>query len=784
MDSDGLKGLTSVEVQEMIKRYGLNVIPEKKEGFLKLFLRKFIGFTPFAIEVSAVISFILGRYIDFTVIIALLLVNAVIGLIHESRANEAVELLKQKLKISVYVLRDGSWGKVPAEYLVPNDIIKLRLGDIVPADAVIVDGFLLVDESALTGESLPVEKKAGDPIYAGSPVVRGEAVARITATGIRTRYGRVVELVEVSKPRMIIEEITNSITKWLMAVDMFFIVVVALYLVIKGLNLYELLPFSLTLFLASIPIALPAMTTITLALGSVELARAGVIIKKLESVEAAAMMDTICLDKTGTITENKLVVGEVIPVREGYNIKDIILYAALASEEISEDPIDKAILAKAGELGFKRQGYRVIEFKPFSPETKRSEALVNLDGKTIRAVKGAPQVLLDLDKEVERERFENVVKELGLKGMRPLAVGIEEDGVFRLVGVLGIFDKPREDSARFISEIEGLGVKPVMITGDNLYVASAIAKAVGIKGEIISLRNTTRDILKERIESIGVIAEAYPEDKHDIVVALQSRGHVVGMTGDGVNDSPALRKADLGVAVYNATDIAKSSASIVLTQPGLRNIVDVIKLGRVIYRRIVVWSINKIVKTFQIVYFVALATLLLGIPILSPTHIILMLFMYDFVTLSISTDRLRPSASPERWNIRKLVKVSTFLGLVKVAELFLALYLALDVLKLNMHETQSFIFYILLISGLFNIVNFRELGFFWNSAPSKPMLAAIVCDILAATILIYKGIIITPISPGAIIIALLYAITITLVLTDIAKIIIYKLEGLDKTRLI
>ncbi|MEM2352259.1 MAG: HAD-IC family P-type ATPase, partial [Thermoproteota archaeon] len=336
------RGLTSGEVVERLKVHGPNKVPEKRESAIAAFLKKLTGLTPYTIEVAAAISFVLGKYVDFAIMVSLLLVNAVIGVVHGHRASRAIEMLKSKLKVTVKALRDGGWIDVAAENIVPDDIVKLSMGDIVPADGVIMEGSITVDESALTGESIPIEKSVNDNVYAGTTIVRGEAIIRIVATGVRTRFGKTVELIQIAKPRLLIEEITNSITKWLLLVDSFFIVLVVAKLILAGLNILELLPFTLTLLLASIPIALPAMTTITLALGSVELAKSGIVVRRLEAIEAASMMDVICLDKTGTITENRIVVDRVISLGGGYGEEDVLLYAALASEEITKDPIDNA----------------------------------------------------------------------------------------------------------------------------------------------------------------------------------------------------------------------------------------------------------------------------------------------------------------------------------------------------------------------------------------------------------------------------------------------------------
>jgi len=771
------RGLTSEEVAERLEIYGPNLVPEKRENIITSFLKKFTGLTPCTIEVAAAISFILGKYVDFTIMVLLLLVNAIIGVIHGYRAGKAVEMLKSRLKVTVKALRDGKWVDIAAEQIVPDDVVKLSMGDIVPADGVILDGSITVDESALTGESIPVEKGVNDDVYAGTIVVRGEAVIKIVATGVRTRFGKTIELVQIARPRLLIEEMTNGITKWLLLADSFFIILVVAKLILTGLGISDLLPLALTLLLASIPIALPAMTTITLALGSVELAKSGIIIRRLEAVEAASMMDVICLDKTGTITENRIIVERVIPLDNRYSEKDILRYAALASEEITKDPIDNAIRRKAEEIGAITDAVEVLEFKPFTPETKRSEALVRVHGRELKIVKGAPQALLQIAANSDKEGIEEIIRDLGEEGLRPLAVAIEDQrNVIKIIGLLGLYDRPREDSKQFIDVMKKLGVVPKMVTGDNVHVARAVASRIGIGEKAISLRGISKEHLAEVVEDVEVFAEVVPEDKHGIVEALQRRGHVVGMTGDGVNDAPALKKADLGIAVSGATDVAKSAASAVLTSPGLREIADIIRLGRTTYRKIVVWTINKIVKTFSIVYFVAASTLLLGIPILTPTHMILMLFLYDFVTLSISIDVLRPSERPERWNMRKLVAISTMLGVVKLTELFAALYIA-KLINLSYPQLQSFMFHILLLSGLLNILNFREAGMFWNSRPSNYMLLAITIDGIVATTLVWRGIIIPALPLYAIALAFIYVIAVTLLVTDAAKIAVYRLFG-------
>ncbi|MGC8932435.1 MAG: plasma-membrane proton-efflux P-type ATPase [Candidatus Methanodesulfokora sp.] len=759
-----MQGLTESEALLRLKTYGYNEIPERRESIILSFLKKFTGLTAYTIEAAIAVSYILGRYIDLMIMAFLLLFNSIIGVLHESRAEKAVNLLRKRITVETKVLRDGNWRTIPSRELVPGDIVKVMIGDIVPADLKVIEGSVSVDQSTLTGESLPVERGRGDILYSGSSIVRGGAIAEVVATGPKTYFGRTAELVQIGKPRLIIERITSSVTKGLLLADLAFIAMVAVKLFISKISIEELLPFSLTLLIASIPVALPAMTTITLALGALELSKNGVLVRRLESIEGAAMMDVVCIDKTGTLTENKLYVTRVIPL-DGYNEKDVVLYALLASEKITKDPIDLAISEYAAKLGISREGYFVVEFHTFDPSLKRSEAVVRINSEEFSVMKGAPQVI----SEISARSVDDLLEKLSNEGCRALAIAVRKKGVVSLVGLIGLQDRPREDSKKLVSKLKELGVNPKMITGDNILIAKNIAEEVGIGCRAVSIREGGIKL----IENADALAEVIPEDKYNVVSYLQEKGHVVGMTGDGVNDAPALKKADVGIAVKNSTDVAKASASVILTSEGLKNIVDLIIIGRTIYRRITLWIINKVVKTFQIVYFVAISTLFLGIPVISPTQMILMLFMYDFVTISISTDRAKPSKMPERWNLRKLLLLSSLLGGLKIIELFIALYIALSI-GLDINQVRSFIFYVLLVSGLLNILNFRERGFFWSSKPSNAVLFSIFTDILVATFVVISGFFMARISLYHTMIALLYTFIVTLVFTDVIKISIYK----------
>jgi len=769
---DALKGLSKEEVRHLLDEYGYNEIVEEKENYIIDFLKRFTGLTSYVIESSIAISIIIGRYIDAGVMFILLLLNAILGFTQEFRASKAIDALKKRINIKVKVLRDGNWIEVPSREIVPNDIIKLSMGDIIPCDAQILDGSILVDQSTLTGESIPVEKGKDDKVFSGSLVTRGNAVCTVIATGSRTYFGKTAELIERAHPKLIIEEITMSVTKGLLVVDSIFIVSVLLKFILSGLPIIETLPVILTLLIASIPVALPAMTVLALSLGSLELSNKGVLVRKLDGIENSAMMDILCLDKTGTITENLIKVSDIIPVVPLYTDSDILELALLASDPVTRDPIDSGIINCAKEKGIAGR-FHQIRFFPFDPERKMSRAEVDMNGEKVTVMKGAPQVLLELSSN-DKERIKEQIESFAAEGKRSLGIAIENQGRTDFIGIITFFDYPREDSREFISKIKNMGISVKMITGDNVLIAKTVADYVGIGKNVVSIKDWHKEKSSMSPEEVDAFAEVVPEDKFNIVNLYQAHHHTVGMTGDGANDAPALKKADLGIAVSNSLDIARQSAKVILTKEGLSNIVDLIRIGREIYRRIILWVINKIVKTFQIVFFVSIATLITGKPIITPVQMILMLFLYDFVTMSIATDNVRPSNKPERWNLKKLIELSLVFGSLKIFELFLAMYLAIRFLNIPFDQIQTVMFYMLLVSGLLNILNFREERFFFSSRPSNALLIAICADIALATVIVFLGIFVSKISIVHILITLGYTFIVTLLFTDLIKIFLYR----------
>ncbi|NPV83149.1 MAG: plasma-membrane proton-efflux P-type ATPase [Candidatus Aminicenantes bacterium] len=771
-----ITGLNQSEVQKRRTQFGPNEIPAERPSLVLDFLKRLTGLSSLVIEASLIIMIFIRHYLEAAVMAFLLLFNAVLGFVQEFRASRALELLMKRITVTVKVLRDGTWQQSSSSELVPDDIIKVAAGDVVPADALIIDGNISADESPLTGESLPAERKENEKIFSGSLVTRGQAIARVTATGRHTFYGKTAELIEKTRPRLIIENMTMSVTRGLLLVDAFFIIAVLIKFDLNHLPLLSALPVVLTLLIASIPVALPAMTILSLSLGSLELARKGVLVRKLDGIENSAMMDILCLDKTGTITENRIKISEVICLSDAFNQKQVLALAQAASDQVSLDPIDSAIVEYGNELG--AESVDRLNFRPFDPETKLASAEVEHQGRKTEVIKGAPQVLLaQLPDSAVKKEIENHLARLATSGQRTLLVAIRtEEAGLKPIGLLSFFDYPRKDSRDFIARIKNLGISVRMITGDNQLIASQVARTVGLEEKVATWKSGGQ-ANPSSLPEAEVFAEVLPEDKFALVNFYQSRGHTVGMTGDGVNDAPALRKADLGIAVSNSLDIAKEAAKVILTSPGLSNIVDLILTGRKIYRRIILWIINKVVKTFQIVFFVSAATLILGKPVITPVAMILMLFLFDFVTISIATDNLEGAERPEKWSLEKLLAMSLIFGCLKILELFLAMYLILKFWPLSFEQVQSLMFYLLLVSGILNILNFRERKMFFHSRPSWPLMIFIILDLIVASVVVAGGIFMARVPLYYVLQVLAYAFLVTLLFTDLIKILLYRWKG-------
>ncbi|HSQ82369.1 MAG TPA: plasma-membrane proton-efflux P-type ATPase [Casimicrobiaceae bacterium] len=731
------RGLPSATATARLAADGANDVPEEKSHPLLRLARKFWGLSAWMIELIALLSFILHKEADLAVALALLVVNAILSFLEEQKASAAVAALRRKLDVTARVLRDGAWNALPARMLVRGDVVRIRAGDFVPADVQVIDGTLQVDQSALTGESREAAKAADDSVYSGSIARRGEGNAVVTATGVRTYFGRTTQLVQSARPKLHVEDVVSRLVRWLLAVVGSLVAVTLVVSQVRGLPLTETIPIALVVLMSAIPVALPVMFSVSMALGSMELARNGVLIARLSAIEDAATMDVLCADKTGTLTMNRLSFEGTLP-QPGFGEGEVIGTGALASNEANEDPIDIAFLRAAKDRGLVDASVRVVSFEPFSAATRRTEALVETGGRKVRAVKGALRTvaaLAGLDPAAISALEEQASARIAT-GARVLAVARSEgDSPLQLVGLAYLQDPPRPDSARLIGELRALGIGVKMLTGDALPVAREIARRLGL-GTIVrapELRAATPGAdaraadLASRADGF---AEVLPEDKFEVVKRLQAAGHVVGMTGDGVNDAPALRQAEVGIAVSGATDVAKAAASAVLTTEGLVDIVDLVKSGRAIYQRVLTWIVNKVSSTVLKAGFVVVAFLVTGRFVISALGMVLLVFMTDFVKISLATDRVRPSQAPETWNIGPLARIAVVIGAMMLIE-------ALALLAWGWHrfglasapgQLQTFAFETLLFFSVFSILSIRERRAFWRSRPSALMLVALGAD--------------------------------------------------------
>ena len=770
-------GLTEREASARLAREGPNEVPEAPSHPILRLLGKFWGLSAWMLEMIAGLSLALHKRADFWIALALLFVNAILSFLQEQRASSAVAALRRRLQVTARAFRDGVWRLVPARELVTGDVVRLRAGDFVPADARALDGDLRVDQSALTGESLELPKRAGDALFAGSVVRRGEATAVVTATGARTYFGRTTHLIESARPKLHVEEITTRLVRWLFVIVGTLVTVAFVLSAVRGLPLLDILPLSLVLLMSAVPVALPVMFTVSTAVGSMELGRHGVLVTRLAAVEDAANMDVLCADKTGTLTMNRLTLGAVA-AQPGFTEDDVVRTAALASNAANQDPIDLGFLRAASERNLIDPGVKVLRFVPFAPETRRTESIVDVHGRKMRAMKGALRTLAELvglRPETVAE-LEARADEEGKKGARVLAVARGDgDAPLQLVGLAFLHDAPRSDSRQLIEQLLSLGVQVKMLTGDGLPVAREIARALGL-GEIVRAQEL-RAAEKEggsRATDLAArsdgFAEVFPEDKFLVVKRLQSTGHVVGMTGDGVNDAPALSQAEVGIAVSGATDVAKGAASIVLTEEGLASIVDLVKIGRSIYQRVLTWIINKVSRTILKAGLVVVAFVVTGKFVISALGMVLLVFMTDFVKIALSTDRVRPSQTPESWRIGPLVKVAVVLGVLMLFEALGLLAIGSRLFDLAGNRLHTFSFLTLLFFALFSIVSIRERRAFWRSRPGWVLVAALTADALVGLAIGFFGLAeLGPLPLGQIAFIVAYALVFSLVPNDIVK---------------
>ena len=780
-------GLGAAEVAARRKTDGFNEVAVTRSHPLLKFLSKFWGISAWMLELIMILSVVLGKYSDLVVVGALLIVNAVLGFLQEQRAAGVVETLRKRLQVSARVLRNGVWTVLPAREQVPGDILRLRSGDIIPADVKLMSGAMSVDQSALTGESKDVDRAPGEVLPSGAIARRGEGGGVVLLTGAKTLFGRTTELVQAARPKLHIEAVVAGVVRWLFVIVGALLALVIVLSVIRGVPLLQVLPLALVLLMSAVPVALPVMFTVSMALGAKELAKNGVLVTRLSAAEDAATMDVLCVDKTGTLTLNQLAVTGVIPLG-AVTEADVLRAGAMASQEANQDPIDLAFLAaaQAGKVFDAEAAITPVSFAPFDAKTRRTEAVVEQGGQRLRVMKGAVRTLAEacgLTPE-DGAALEARAADAAAKGYRTLAVARgPETGRPVLVGLVSLYDPPRPDAGKLIATLRDLGVSVKMLTGDAVAVAREIGAGVGLPNirRVADLKAAAGgDAAAALLAGADGFAEVYPEDKYTVVQHLQGAGHITGMTGDGVNDAPALRQAEVGIAVSSATDVAKGAASVVLTDAGLTNIVALVEQGRAIYQRILTWIINKISRTILKAAFVAIAFVVTGQFVVSAFAMLLLTFLTDFAKISLATDNVRPSRSPETWHIGGFITVSVALGLAMVAESLALLWFAWTRFGLATDPAalDTFSFLLLLYFAVFSVVSARERRWFWSSRPSATFLWALAGDAVVGSGLTLVGLPgLHALPPVAMLGILLYAMVACLGLNDALKSVMFRRLG-------
>lgn len=780
----GFQGLSSSELPQRIQTYGSNEIPEKHISPIIKFAGYFWGPIPWMIELALILSVVLEKWDDVFIIAILLIFNAIIGFWQEHKAENTIALLKQQLALNARALRDGKWVTIPSRELVPGDVIRIRLGDIIPADIKLIGtGSLSVDESSLTGESLPVTKGPSDVAYSGSIIHRGETEGLVFATGINSYFGKTTSLVSEEKGASHFQKAVIKIGDYLIALAIALAIVLIFVALFRHESFTETLQFALVLTVAAIPAALPAVLTTTMAVGAIALAKREAIVSKLVSIEELAGMDILCADKTGTITRNALTISEVAPF-ENFSEEDVLLIALLASQEQDPDPIDRAVSQRANDLPDmprSMQSFRVLRFTPFNPVEKRTEALVekgNVSRFTV--AKGAPQVILSLAEERDRIRHqvEELVNAFAERGYRALGVAKgDELGTWHFAGMLALYDPPREDSVATISTAQEMGVRVKMLTGDHIAIAKEIAARIHLGQNIVSvssLHKISSDECGRIMEDSDGLAEVFPEHKFRIVEALQNRNHIVGMTGDGVNDAPALKRADAGIAVAGSTDAAKSAADIVLTQPGISVIIDAIRESREIFQRMNNYAIYRISETIRVLFFITTSIIVFGFYPVTALMIVLLALLNDFSIMTIAFDNVISSDKPERWEMRRLLGISTIIGLFGVFSSFGILFIGKELFLLSPEILQSFIYLKLSVAGHLMVFAARTRGPFWTVKPALPLFLAIALTQMTATLITVYGFLLPAMGWGLAIFVWGYALVLFLA-TDVIKVRAYRL---------
>jgi H+-transporting ATPase len=776
-------GLSKAEAQKRLEKYGYNELLEKKENPLLKFLSYFWGPIPIMILVAAALSGVLRHWPDLGVILALLVLNAVVGFREEHQAGNAIAALKKNLALKAKVKRDGKWTSIESRELVPGDVVRLRIGDIVPADARLLEGeSVQVDQSALTGESLPVERKSGEVVYSGSILKQGEIDALVYGTGTGTFYGKTVQLVQSAATKSHLQRAVIKIADYLLIIAVILAIVIIGVAFSRHDPILVVLQFALVLTIAAVPVAMPAVLSVTMALGAKVLAVKQAIVTKLSSIEELAGVDVLCSDKTGTLTQNKLTMGDPFTLNN-ISPEQVILDAALASRAEDQDTIDLAVLAGVKDTK-QFKPYQVTHFQPFDPVHKRTEATVkDSEGHTFKVTKGAPQVIVSLDPDAAKTKSEvdKAINDFASRGFRSLGVArTDSKDQWRFQGIIPLSDPLREDSKATIETAEKMGLNIKMVTGDQVAIAKEIGRQLDLGKDIIdaSLFDETKPHqagqLADAIEHADGFAQVFPEHKYHIVDVLQQHGHIVGMTGDGVNDAPALKKADAGIAVTGATDAARAAASIVLLKPGLSVIIDAIKESRKIFQRMLNYSTYRIAETIALLGFLTLVILIFRFYPVTAIMIVLLAILNDGAILSIAYDNVRYSEKPEIWNMRLLLGMATLIGAFAMLRSFGIFYLGEYAFHLDQGTISTMIYLNLSIGGHLTVFVARTRGPFWSVKPARILFIAVAGTQAVATLIAVYGFLMTPLGWYYAGIAWGYCLVLFLI-QDLVKLVGYRI---------
>jgi H+-transporting ATPase len=782
--SSNLNGISSDDATKRLQIYGVNEISEGEQNHLKKFLSYFWVPIPWMIEFALIISLLIQHWPEFSVILLLLLINGIVGFYQEDRADNAIELLKEKLAYNARVLRDGKWIEIPSKNVVPGDIAKIHLGDIVPADIKLTEGdYVTADESSLTGESLPVDKKVGDICYSGSIIQKGQMNGIVFATGMHTYFGRAAGLVSGLSPKSHLQKAVITIGDYLIILDVFMVALIFIAGLIRQESFFDILGFALVLTIASIPVAQPAVLSVTLTVGAMAMAKKKAIVSKLTAIEEMAGMDVLFSDKTGTLTKNEISIAQIESYNE-FTDDEVIFFAGLASMRQEQDPLDKAILDKIDSseiLSERIKNYKILKFNPFDPIRKSTESTVlyKKEDCKFKVSKGATQVILSLlrDQEFLKIKIERNVDHFASKGYRSIAVSRTDiNGNWQFMGLIALYDPPKKSSKKTIADAKSMGIDVKMITGDHIAIAKQIALELDLGTNIklpVSFLDLPDNEAAKVVEDANGFAEVFPEHKYHIVELLQDRGKIVGMTGDGVNDAPALKKADAGIALAQATDAAKSAADIVLTKRGLSVIINAIKESYKIFHRMRSYSIYRVAETIRILVFIAMVILIFNFYPVTALMLVFIALLDDIPVMTIAYDRTEKVNKPQKWDMYQVLGMATFLGILGVVSSLLLFYIGKVVLNLDTGVLQSLIFLKLVVAGHLTMFVTRNTGHFWSVRPSGIFFWSVILTDIFATLLVVFGIFLTPIGWELAALVWIYSL-VAFLIEDQLKIYFYK----------